>query len=171
MNKSALYLFSVNAQEQKICFRSPYYGDPEQVVDRFFNMHSHWAFDKGYAIEFFKANPELEFARDHNVISDYIYALDHTGKLRVSSYVVNTRWEPLFEGSWHCFANQYGSQEFLHLFREEPGSNRTRIMTLNQAKKFVQHLREPLEIQVGAIERNQQADFIGLQIKQIQSGE
>jgi hypothetical protein len=163
MDKSALYLISLGAKRDPICFYSPYYGDPESVADRFFKLHLSCTFACGDAMEFFKANPELEFARDPDMRTDYHYVLDSEGQLSVLRPKAS---ECLFEGAWYSFVNTYGSQEFLHLF-EVPGFEQKRVMRLSQAKQWVQDLRQAYE-ERGA-EQSTLAEDIALEIQRIES--
>lgn len=105
MNTTALYIVSINECEQ-FPFFSPYYGDPRSVTERFLRMQYNQCLDTGYAMQFFKANADIEFARDHNVMSDYIYTLNHKGQLRASAYM-GTRWDVFFEGAWQDFIDRY----------------------------------------------------------------
>jgi len=110
MNTTALYLLAINDSKQLVLF-SPYYGDPQSVAKRFLEMQSDKRFDKAYAMQFMRANADVEFAPDHNVMSDYIYALSHKGQLRASAYV-GTRWDVFFEGVWQDFIDRYDSLGF-----------------------------------------------------------
>jgi hypothetical protein len=110
MNTTALYLLAINETKQ-LPFFSPYYGDPESVAQRFLQMQKDRCFDKSDAMRFIRANGDVEFARDYNVASDYIYTLSHQGMLRVSAYL-KTRWDVFFEGDWQDFIEQYGGLGF-----------------------------------------------------------
>lgn len=110
MNTTALYIFPINDCKQ-LSFFSPYYGDPESVVKRFLQMQCDKTCDTGYAIQFFKANADLEFARDHHVISDYIYTLNNKGWLQASAYMKTGR-DVFFEGTWEEFIDQYDGLKF-----------------------------------------------------------
>lgn len=110
MNTTALYLLAINESKQ-LPFFSPYYGDPQSVVKRFLQMQSDKHFDKAYAMRFIRANADVEFAPDHNVMSDYIYTLNHKGQLRAFAYV-RTRWDVFFEGAWKDFIDRYDGLDF-----------------------------------------------------------
>ena len=110
MNTTALYLLATNETKQSPFF-SPYYGDPESVAKRFLEMQQDKCFDKSYVMRFLRANGDVEFARDHNVLSDYIYTLDNQGQLRASAYL-KTEWDVFFEGDWQDFIEQYGNLDF-----------------------------------------------------------
>ena len=110
MNTTALYLLAINHREQ-LPFFSPYYGNPASVAKRFLHMQYDKCFDKEYAMQFFRANGDVEFARDYNVVSDYIYTLNHKGSLRASAYL-KTGWNVFFEGAWQDFIDQYESLGF-----------------------------------------------------------
>ncbi|HEV2524415.1 MAG TPA: hypothetical protein VGU44_04735 [Gammaproteobacteria bacterium] len=105
MNTTALYLLSINDSKQ-LPFFSPYYGDPTSVAKRFLQMQHDKCFDKSYATRFLRANADVEFARDHNVMSDYIYTLNNQGQLRASAYL-KTGWDVFFEGAMEDFIDQY----------------------------------------------------------------
>ncbi len=105
MNTSALYIFSINDNEQLPLF-SPYYGDPRSVTERFLRMQYNHCLESGYAMQFVKANADVEFARDHNVVSDYIYTLNNKGRLQAAAYR-RTGQDVFFEGAWQDFIDQY----------------------------------------------------------------
>jgi hypothetical protein len=163
MNKSALYLFTIPREEDPIVFFSPYYGDPESVADRFFKLHLSCTFACGDAMEFFKANPELEFARDPDMRTDYQYVFNGEGQLRVLRAKAS---ECVFEGAWYSFVNTYGSEEFLHLF-EVPGFAQKRVMRLSQAKQWVQDLRQ--EYEETRTEQSTLVEDIEVEIQRIES--
>jgi hypothetical protein len=62
-------------------------------------------------MQFLRANADVEFARDHNRVSDYIYTLDNNGVLR-ASLNVKTGWDVFFEGRWQDFTDLYNKEDF-----------------------------------------------------------
>ncbi len=142
MATSATYLLSTGYHSnQMIFFYIPREGYPEGAAAYFNKMYQCENIRRNYAECFLRANPDAEFAKNHEERQDteFRYTINYEDVLSVwKKGIFGDQWCLVYQGPWHFFVNKYLEEsEHLHLFRLSKNLKHETLMTLHQAEKWI----------------------------------
>lgn len=151
MSTRATYLISSsNWDKLKICFYIHYDGYPEGAAEYFWNMHHNKNNRGGYAGRFIRSNDLAEFTLSHESHGDteYRYTLSDKGELTaLARNGFSDNWHQFYKGIWYEFVNKYISdKEKLYAFKISEISNENLVMTLTEAKKYIDDKIEEIKV-------------------------